>query len=81
MDQNTRVLTMEPTPRNTSYICSFLKFTLLRYIVNQCCVNFYFTRKCFSSLSIYIHTHTFFFLFFPIMVYYRILSIVPCAIQ
>ena len=28
-----------------------------------------------------IHTYTYFFIFFSIMVYYRILSIVPCAIQ
>ena len=26
------------------------------------------------------HTHTFFFIFFSIMVYHKILNIVPCAI-
>ena len=29
----------------------------------------------------FIHRYTFFFIFFSIMVYHRILDIVPCAIQ
>ena len=28
-----------------------------------------------------IHTHTFFFIFFSIMVYHKTLNIVPCAIR
>ena len=28
-----------------------------------------------------IHVHTFFFMFLSIMIYYRILNIVPCALQ
>ena len=27
------------------------------------------------------HTHAFFFIFFSIIIYHRVLSIVPCAIQ
>ena len=42
----------------------------------QCWVNFCYTAKWLSF--IYIHT---FFIFFSIMVYLRILNIVPCAIQ
>ena len=33
------------------------------------------------QLYIHTHTHTFFFIFFSILVYHRILNIVPCAIQ
>ena len=33
------------------------------------------------SLYIYIHIYTFFFVFFSIMVYHRILKIVPFAVQ
>ena len=40
----------------------------------QCCVNF-----CLQQSDSVIHT--FFFIFFPIMVYHRILNIVPCATQ
>ena len=32
-------------------------------------------------IYIYVYTHTFFFIFFSIMVYHRVLNIVPCAIQ
>ena len=28
-----------------------------------------------------IHTYTFFFIFFSIMVYHRIVNVVPCALQ
>ena len=42
----------------------------------QYCVNFCYTVKLISV----IHTYTF-FIFFSIMVYHRILNIVPCAIQ
>ena len=44
----------------------------------QCCVNFFGTAKW---LSYPYDMHMFFFIFFSIMVYLRILSIVPCAIQ
>ena len=43
----------------------------------QCCVRFWCIAKWFSYTYMYI----FFFIFFSIMVYYRILNIVPCAIQ
>ena len=33
-----------------------------------------------SVTYIHTHTHTFFFIFFSIMVYHKILNIVPCAI-
>ena len=39
----------------------------------QCCVNFWCTAKWFSYTYIYIFS----FIFFSIMVYYRILNIVP----
>ena len=32
-------------------------------------------------IQLYIHTHTFFFIFFSIIVYHSILNIVPCAIH
>ena len=49
----------------------------------QCCVNFCCTVKWFIYIYmyIYIHIHIFFFIIFFIMVYHRILNIVPCAIQ
>ena len=59
----------------------FLKNLFYQSTVDlQCYVNF----RCKAKL-IYLHMHThiytFFFIFFSIMVYYRILNIVPCAIQ
>ena len=42
----------------------------------QCCINFFCKAQCFSYAYIYILK-----IFFPIMVYLRILNIVPCAIQ
>ena len=55
----------------------------------QCCVQFLVYIKVIQFMCVYIythahpHTHTyiFFFIFFSIVVYYRILNIVPCAIQ
>ena len=44
----------------------------------QCCVSFRCTAKWFRYTYIYIF---FFFRFFSIIVYYKILNIVPCAIQ
>ena len=35
----------------------------------------------YMCLYIYIYIYIFFFIFFSIVVYYRILNIVPCAIQ
>ena len=48
----------------------------------QCCVNFCYTAK-WSAIHIYMYifAHTFFFMFFSIMIYYRMLNIVPCALQ
>ena len=46
----------------------------------QCCVSF----RCTASgvqIQLYIYIYIFFFIFFSIMVYYRLLNIVPCAIQ
>ena len=45
-------------------------------IVDLQCVSFWCTAKWFSCTCI----HIFFFIFFSIMVYYRVLNIVPCAI-
>ena len=53
----------------------------------RCCVSFWYTAKLFSYVYIYIyiyiytHTHIFFFRFFFLIGYYKVLSIVPCAIQ
>ena len=50
----------------------------------QCCVNFWCTAKQFIHfiyIYIYTHTYTFFFTFVSIMVYHKILNIVPCAIE
>ena len=43
------------------------------------CVYFWCTAKRFSH--IYIYTHTLFFTFFPIMIYLRLLTIVPSSVQ
>ena len=42
-----------------------------------CCVNF----CCIAKWLIYTYTYTFFFIFFSIIIYPRILNIVPCAMQ
>ena len=49
----------------------------------QCCVNFSCTAKwlSFIYMCVYIYIYVFFFIFFSIIVYQRILNIVPCAIQ
>ena len=44
----------------------------------QCCVNFCWTAKWFIYTYV---IFTFFFIFFSIMAYHRILNIVPCAVQ
>ena len=61
-------------------------FSLNWSIVNlQCCVSFWYTSKWFSYIHSDLHTHThmdiWFFMFFPILVYHKILKAVPCAIQ
>ena len=52
-------------------VCIFFYWSI---VILQCCVNFCYTAKWFSYT--YIHS---FFIFFFIMVYHRILTIVPCA--
>ena len=49
----------------------------------QCCVNFCCIAKWFRYIYIHIHIYTYTYIFstfFSIMVYHRILNIVPCAI-
>ena len=64
--------------------CLFVYFFLLNFIFFnwsivdlQCCANLCCTAKWLS----YTHIDILFFKFFSIMVYHRILNIVPCAIQ
>ena len=50
----------------------------------RCCVSFRWTAKWFSysiSLSLYLYICIFFFRFFSIICYYKMLDIGPCAIQ
>ena len=58
-------------------LTTFLFFVFFLWSIGdlQCCVPFYYTAKWFT------HTHTFFVIFFSIMVYDRILNVVPHAIQ
>ena len=60
------------TPGFNSFLQSYRSVADL-----QCCVNFYCRAKGFSDTYIY----TFFFIFFSIMVYHRVLNIVPPAVQ
>ena len=46
----------------------------------QCCVSFY-TEKWFKYIHTYIYIYIFFFIVFSIMVYHRILNIIPCTVQ
>ena len=55
----------------------FKKFILLKYNWFTMCTNFCYTEKWFMHIYIY----AFFFIFFSIMVYHRMLRIVPCAVQ
>ena len=45
----------------------------------QCRAGFTYTAKWFSDA--YLYTYLFFFRFFSIIAYYKILNIIPCAIQ
>ena len=46
------------------------------------CVCVYIHMYVYVYICVYVYTHTFFFkIFLSIMAYYRILNIVPCAIQ
>ena len=56
------------------FVSSFLCFFNGSIADLQCCVSFWGTAKWFSFIY-------FFFMFFSVMVYYRMLSIVPCAVQ
>ena len=66
---------------------SFLKNLFIEVLADLQCVNFCCRAKWFRyiyiSEYIYIYPHicTFFFIFFSITVYHRILNIGPCAIQ
>ena len=64
------------TPGFNSFLQSYRSVADL-----QCCVNFYCRAKGFSDTYIYIYIYTFFFIFFSIMVYHRVLNIVPRAVQ
>ena len=45
----------------------------------QCCVNFSYTAEWFNN--IYVCVYTFFFTFFCIILYLRVLNIIPCGPQ
>ena len=56
-------------------------FLSWRIVDLQCCVSFRRTAKWFSYIYVYIYIYIFFFRFFSIIVYYKILNTVPCAMQ
>ena len=59
----------------------FLFFLILFYFIEvQLTYNVVFISAVQQSDSV-IHIYTFFFIFFSIIFYHRILDIVPCAIQ
>ena len=62
------------------FIFIFLFFKLLFYIGIYLVNNVVLIFAVQQSDSV-IHMYTFFFIFFSIMVYHRILNIFPCAIQ
>ena len=65
------------TSSQSSYSLFKIKLNLKnwRKMDLQCCVHFW----CRAKSCIYIYTHAFFWIFFSIMVYHRILNTVPCA--
>ena len=63
------------------FFLTFKKTFYWNIVDLQCRVSFRCTAKWFSYTHIYTHILTFSFIFFSIMVYHRILNIVPCAIQ
>ena len=58
-----------------------LFFLNWRLVDLQCCVNFCPSVKWFSSIYVTEYIHMFFFIFFSIVIYLRILNVVPCTIQ
>ena len=62
----------------TLFVLPFYFFKLI-YIDLQCCVGFRYTAELFSYTNIYFQS--FFFRLFSLIGYYRILRIVPCAIN
>ena len=58
-----------------SQLSLFLNWTIVDL---QCYVSFSYTAKWFNNT--HMHTHIFFFRFFSIIDYYKILDIVPCAV-
>ena len=70
-----------PLKKQTAF--SFFKFLKLSWnkVDLPCCINFCCTSKWVRYTHTHTHTHIFFFMFFLIMVSYKILNIVPCAIQ
>ena len=57
------------------------KFIFWSIVDLQHCVNFCCTAKWFRYIYIYIYIYIFLFIFSSIVVYRRILNLVPCAIQ
>ena len=71
---------MTPINATTQHLHKTTSFKKLYFIIVdlQYCVNFCYTA---NDSVIHIYTFIYFFIFFSIIVYYRILNIVPCVIQ
>ena len=57
-----------------------IEYSSLCYTVGPCLFSILYI-VCVYVLHVYIYIYIFFFIFYSIMVYHRILNIVPCAIQ